>query len=80
MCQEFLAIKQQIWQLNNGVDVFVGPANGCEHTFWNAVAFDKPVMSFVSHLYLIFLYETCRSLVIVFSKVNYKFTRNLETN
>ena len=48
MCQESLAIKQQIWQLNNGVDVFFGPVQGCAYTSKTAVAFNKPVMSFVS--------------------------------
>ena len=46
MCQESLAVEQQIWQLKNGFDVFV--VTGCEHTSWHAVTFDKPVMSLVS--------------------------------
>ena len=49
MCNdESLAIQQQIWQLHNGVDAFVGPAKNCKHTLKTAVAFNKPVMSFVS--------------------------------
>ena len=48
MCNDSLAIQQQIWQLHNGVDAFVGPARNCKHTLRTAVAFNKPVMSFVS--------------------------------
>ena len=48
MCEESLAIEQQLWQLKNGVDVYVGPVRGCKHTSMNAVATNKPVMSFVS--------------------------------
>ena len=29
-CDEYLGIRLQIWQRNNGVDVFVGPVLSCE--------------------------------------------------
>ncbi|XP_046856398.1 atrial natriuretic peptide receptor 1-like isoform X4 [Xenia sp. Carnegie-2017] len=45
-CDEFLSIKQQIWQLNNGVDVFVGPVHNCQTAANIASAFNKPMMSF----------------------------------
>ena len=48
MCDEWTAIRQQVWQINEGVDVFLGPAVRCASTSKNAVAFNKPVMSFVS--------------------------------
>ena len=47
-CDESLALKQQFWQLNNGVDAFIGPALSCATSSMNAVAFNKPVMSYVS--------------------------------
>jgi hypothetical protein len=48
MCNESTAIRQQVWQLNDGVDVFIGPGRSCATTSRNAVAFNKPVMSYVS--------------------------------
>ena len=47
-CNESKAIQQQFWQLNNGVDAFFGPSRSCATTSRNAVAFNKPVMSYVS--------------------------------
>ncbi|XP_028406590.1 atrial natriuretic peptide receptor 2-like [Dendronephthya gigantea] len=46
MCNESLALRQQVWQLNNGVDVFVGPSTNCATFARNAVAFNLPVMSY----------------------------------
>ena len=50
MINESLALKQQVWQLNHGVDAFIGPALSCATSSRNAVAFNKPVISYVSSL------------------------------
>ncbi|CAB3978900.1 Hypothetical predicted protein, partial [Paramuricea clavata] len=46
MCNESKAIRQQVWQLNNGVDAFFGPGKSCATTSRNALAFNKPVISY----------------------------------
>ena len=53
-CDESLAIRAQAWQVSQGVDVFIGPGHSCTATSKYAVAFNQPVMSYVSigHLYL----------------------------
>lgn len=47
-CKELVAVEQQIYQLNVGVDVFIGPACHCKTAAINAAAFNKTIISYVS--------------------------------
>ena len=47
-CNELVALRQQIWQLNHGVDAFFGPGCYCLNAGRIAAAFNKTMMSYVS--------------------------------
>ena len=47
-CSELNAVEQQIYQLNAGVDGFIGPACHCKTAAINAAAFNKTIISYVS--------------------------------
>lgn len=46
--EEIKAIEQQLYQLNSGVDAFIGPALKCKVAAVNAAASNKPLISYVS--------------------------------
>lgn len=48
LCEELIAVKQQIEQMRAGIDAFIGPACKCETVATNAAAYDLSIISYVS--------------------------------
>lgn len=49
-CNELIAVREQLNQINSGVQAFIGPGCNCHTAARNAAAFNKSMISFVSML------------------------------
>lgn len=55
-CNELIAVREQLNQINSGVQAFIGPGCNCHTAARNAAAFNKSMISFVSMLFSLILY------------------------
>lgn len=49
-CDELIAVREQLNQINSGVQAFIGPGCNCETAARNAAAFNMTMISYVSVL------------------------------
>lgn len=49
-CNELLAVREQLEQINSGVQAFIGPGCNCQTAARNAAAFNMSMISYVSIL------------------------------
>ena len=47
-CNELVAVREQLDQINSGVQAFIGPGCYCQTPARNAAAFNMPMISYVS--------------------------------